>query len=91
MEKSESGKALFACDPHLEISRLPQFWYAVGIHIKDSLNVFGITTPGLPFVIMGHNGHSSWAFTVAGLDVTEFYSETINPDDSNEYLTHLST
>ncbi|MFQ5453622.1 MAG: penicillin acylase family protein, partial [Candidatus Zixiibacteriota bacterium] len=87
-EKSISGKAMLASDPHLELTRLPQFWYAVGLHIKnDSVNVLGITTPGLPFVIMGHNGQCAWAFTAGGLDITEYYVETINPENSNQYYT----
>jgi len=87
-QKSASGSAMLASDPHLEVRRLPQFWYYLGLHIKeDSLNVLGISTPGLPFIVMGHNGRSAWAFTVAGIDVNEYYKEKINPQDSSLYLT----
>ena len=86
--KSRSGKAMLASDPHLEISRLPQFWYCMGVHTtRDSMHVFGITTPGLPMFAMGHNGNAAWAFTAGGVDVTEFYEERINPNDSTQYLT----
>jgi len=80
---SSSGSALFASDPHLDISRLPQFWYVAGLHVRDSgLEVLGITTPGLPFVTMGHNGRAAWAFTVAGIDVHEYYFEQLNQDST---------
>lgn len=86
--KSESGRAIFASDPHLEIRSLPQFWYYLGIHIKENgQDVLGISTPGLPSIVMGHNGKTAWAFTVSGVDVNEYYQEKINPRDSTEYLT----
>jgi penicillin G amidase len=86
--KSASGKAILSSDPHLELSRLPQFWYALGVHVTaDSSGVLGITAPGLPYVIMGHNGMAAWSFTVGGVDVIDYYRESINPDDSAQYMT----
>jgi len=83
---SESGKVIFASDPHLDVTRLPQFWYYIGIHAKESnLNVMGIATPGLPVIVMGHNGEAAWAFTAGGIDVTDVYHEKINPEDSNQF------
>ncbi len=84
--KSASGHAMLASDPHLETRRLPQFWYMVGLHVEDpKTDVLGITTPGIPFVVMGHNGQAAWAFTVGGIDVTEIYIEKRNPEDSTLY------
>ncbi|MBN2423962.1 MAG: penicillin acylase family protein [Calditrichaceae bacterium] len=86
--KSASGHAILAGDPHLEISRLPQFWYYLGLHIEEtSTDVLGISTPGLPFIAMGHNGKIAWAFTVGGIDVNEYFIEKVNPEDSSQYLT----
>jgi penicillin amidase len=85
-ERSESEHAILSSDPHLDISRLPQFWYAVGIHVKDKFDIFGITTPGLPYVVMGHNGNSAWAFTVAGIDLTDYIEVKLNPENNNQYL-----
>jgi len=86
-QKSRSGRAIFANDPHLEVSRLPQFWYVVGIHTNDGqLDVVGITTPGIPAVVMGHNGDIAWAFTAAAIDVTDEYIEKVNPNNPDEYL-----
>ncbi len=84
--KSSSGNAILSSDPHLEIGRLPQFWYAVGLHIAaDSSGTVGISLPGLPFVVMGHNGKAAFAFTAAGIDVTEYYRETTQAEDSLVY------
>ena len=84
--RNRSGRAMLASDPHLEITRLPQFWYYVGLHIAETdLHAAGISIPGLPFIVMGHNRKTSWAFTAAGVDVTDYYREKLHPDDSNRY------
>lgn len=86
--RSASGKAILASDPHLEITRLPQFWYQLGIHIEETgASILGISTPGLPLITMGHNGHIAWAFTVSGVDVNEYFQEKFDPQDSTRYLT----
>lgn len=86
-QKSASGKAMFASDPHLETTRLPQFWYYLGLHIKDkNINALGITAAGLPFIVMGHNGNAAWAFTAGGVDITEYYLEKVNEQDTTQYL-----
>lgn len=83
---SESGSAMLVSDPHLELGRLPQFWYAAGIHIKESnTDAFGITTAGLPFFVMGHNKSSAWAFTAGGNDIVDYKSMRINSNGS-QYL-----
>ncbi len=85
--KSKSGFAMLASDPHLEVQRLPQFWYLCGLHVKNSnLQVLGISTPGLPFTVMGHNGQAAWAFTVGGIDVSEVFREKRHPQDSTLYF-----
>ncbi|MCH7879301.1 MAG: penicillin acylase family protein [candidate division Zixibacteria bacterium] len=85
-KKSSNGKALLAGDPHLDVTRLPQFWYAVGMHsAEDSFDAFGVTAPGLPFIAMGHNRTAAWTFTAAGIDLTDYFKERINADDSLQY------
>ena len=85
--KSKSGRAMLASDPHLETTRLPQFWYQVGLHIKETgADVLGISTPGLPFITMGHNKEAAWAFTVSGVDVNEYFIEKFSESDSTQYL-----
>jgi len=85
-QKTKQGAAILASDPHLDISMLPEFWYAAGVHVEeDSLNVFGLTTPGLPFLAYGRNDQAAWAFTAGGVDVSDYYLEKINPQDSHQY------
>lgn len=80
-EKSKSGAALHASDPHLDIDRAPGTWYAAGLHSQETFDSVGVTTPGLPFVAMGHNGRIAWAFTVAPVDVFELYRQPRHPED----------
>ena len=72
-EKSATGHALHASDPHLDYTMAPGLWYAAGIHTEQTLDVLGVTAPGLPFVAMGHNGRIAFAFTVAPVDLYEVY------------------
>ncbi len=86
--KSKSGQALLASDPHLEITRLPQFWYFAALHVRaDTINVMGISTPGIPLIVMGKNKKAAFAFTAGGVDITDYYSEKINPANPDQYMT----
>ncbi len=85
-KKSKSGFAMLASDPHLEISRLPQFWYMIGLHCpNENINVLGISSPGVPIIVFGHNGQAAWAFTAGGVDIADQYIEMVNPKDSTQY------
>lgn len=63
--RSASGHALLANDPHL-YPRIPPVWYVAHLQSADGLNVIGATLPGLPGVVIGHNGRIAWGVT-AGL------------------------
>ena len=81
---TRSGKPLLANDPHLAHS-LPSVWYM--IHLEaPGLDVSGVSFPGLPLVIIGHNRHIAWGVTNTGPDVQDLYSETFNIKDKNKYL-----
>jgi len=81
---TESGKPLLASDPHLGHS-VPSVWYM--IHLKGpGLNVSGVSLPGMPAVIIGHNQRIAWGMTNTGPDVQDLYAETFNPAAPNKYL-----
>ena len=44
-----------------------------------TLNVAGVTIPGLPFVVIGHNARIGWGLTNAGSDVQDFFVEQLDP------------
>jgi penicillin amidase len=79
-----SGKPLLANDPHLGHS-IPSVWYMAHL-TAPGLDVTGVTLPGLPLVIIGHNERIAWGMTNTGADVQDLYAESFNFRDLNKYL-----
>ncbi|MEM9983555.1 MAG: penicillin acylase family protein, partial [Bacteroidota bacterium] len=69
--RSASGKAMLADDPHLGLN-LPSIWHEVQLS-APGINVYGVTLPGIPGVIIGFNDSISWGLTNAGFDVLDHY------------------
>jgi len=78
-----TGKPLLANDTHLDLM-MPSIWYEVHLTAPD-WNVKGLTLPGAPMVIIGHNERIAWGFTNNGADVQDLYIETLNPVSPDEY------
>ncbi len=78
-----TGKPLLANDPHLEFS-LPSTWYQVHLQ-APGLNVAGVSLPGVPCIIVGHNDRIAWGVTNLGYDVQDFYIEKLDPN-TGRYL-----
>lgn len=82
--KSETGLPLLANDIHLPIGT-PSPWYE--IHLSGGgLNVIGLSTPGLPYVIAGHNNDLAWGVASALIDNQDLFLEKINPNKRGQYL-----
>ncbi len=72
-----SGKPILENDPHLEFAS-PAAWYM--IHLKaPGLNVIGVSLPGMPSVIIGHNDRIAWGVTNLQFDVQDLYDEKLDP------------
>jgi penicillin amidase len=80
-----SGRPLLANDPHLAASA-PSIWYLVHLS-APGVRVAGVTAPGLPGVIIGHNDRIAWGFTNVGPDVQDVYIEKFDPANPLRYLT----
>jgi penicillin amidase len=72
-----SRRPLLAGDPHLEFS-LPSAWHVVHIG-GPRLNVYGVTLPGVPGVLAGHNDRIAWSITSLSFDVQDLYVEKFDP------------
>ena len=83
-EKSETGMPLLANDMHLGFMS-PGIWYQMHHVVEGKLDVTGVVLPGQPYVITGHNEDIAWGMTNLTVDNLDFYLETINPQDSNQY------
>ena len=72
-----TGKPLLSNDMHLG-HQMPNLWYEA--HLRSgNFDVAGVTLPGMPFVIVGHNQRIAWGFTNVGPTVTDVYIENFNP------------
>jgi penicillin amidase len=78
-KRSATGNALLAGDPHLELS-LPSIWYEAQLVVPGTLDVYGVTIPGLPAIIIGFNRDIAWTVTNTGADVLDFYTEKVDND-----------
>ena len=81
--KTRSGKPLLAGDPHLSLS-LPAIWYEAHL-ITPTMNVYGVTIPGAPTIIVGFNDHVAWTPTNTGADVVDFYSVKFSDAAQTQY------
>ncbi len=77
---SATGAPLLAGDPHLGFS-MPGIWYLARLDMPGGV-LAGATAPGVPFLVMGHNGHIAWTFTTTGADTQDVFVETPLPDGS---------
>jgi penicillin G amidase len=73
-----SGKPLLSNDMHLD-HQMPNLWFEA--HLKTTtgnFDVAGVTLPGVPFVIVGHNQRIGWGFTNVGPTVEDEFIEEFN-------------
>ena len=78
-----SGAPMLAGDPHLGFA-MPGTWYLARIELPGRV-LAGATAPGVPFIILGHNGRVAWTFTTTGADVQDLFIET--PAGPGAYVT----
>ena len=82
--KSTTGKPILSNDIHLGLS-LPSLWYEVQL-TSPSQNVYGITLPGAPGVILGFNPKLAWGVTNGGTDIMDWYQLRYRDENRSEYL-----
>ena len=71
-----SGKPLLSNDMHLGLTE-PNIWFMADLR-APGYHAAGVTLPGLPFVIAGHNEHVAWGFTALYADVQDLYIEKLD-------------
>ncbi|MFL6375551.1 MAG: penicillin acylase family protein, partial [Pyrinomonadaceae bacterium] len=75
-KRTVDGKPILENDPHLQATA-PGIWYM--IHLSTpTMRVAGVTFPGGPGVVLGHNEFIAWGATNVGPDVQDVYAETFN-------------
>jgi penicillin G amidase len=83
-----TGKPLLSNDMHLTHS-VPGIWYQADLEAPTptgEFHVTGVSLPGVPFIIVGHNTHIAWGFTNLGADVQDVFIEhTRGTGDTAEF------
>src|SRR5579875_1574642 len=76
--------AMLAGDPHLP-QTLPSVWYEAAL-AAPGLDVSGITVPGVPGVLIGHNSRIAWSLTDTQNQAALFYTERTSKDHPGRYF-----
>jgi len=84
-DQTTTGSPILANDPHLWLAT-PGVWYLARID-APGLHLAGATSPGVPFVVLGHNDRIAWGMTTTHSDTQDIYIERLDPGDPARYLT----
>ncbi len=75
--KSAYRGALFANDPHVHYSKIPNDWYIV--HLKcGEFEAAGAQVAGAPFLVLGYNDAVAWGITNNNADIVDLFFENID-------------
>ena len=77
-ERTADGAALLANDPHL-MATAPGLWYELELS-APGLHAAGLSLPGVPLVLIGHNADLAWGFTSAIADTQDLFLERPTAD-----------
>ncbi len=83
--RTHDGKPMLANDPHLP-ALVPSLWHMAHLSMPG-LRVAGVTAPGAPGIILGHNEHFAWGATNLAPDVQDLYLEKFDPANPKKYQT----
>ena len=78
------GRSMLAGDPHLP-QTIPSIWYQVALS-APGYQVGGVSVPGLPGVLLGHNDHIAWSLTDTQNQATLFYTEQTSKSRPGQYF-----
>lgn len=77
-ERSATGGALLASDPHLEVNRLPAIWYEAAARWGEHY-VLGATLPGCPLFAVARTERLAWGVTYMKGDTIDYFIEDCRP------------
>ncbi|MES2767300.1 MAG: penicillin acylase family protein [Bacteroidota bacterium] len=76
--------AVLANDPHLTLS-MPARWYQAHLTCP-TMNVTGLTVPGIPLFIAGRNNSIAWGITNMMADDVDFFIEKLDSAKKTMYV-----
>jgi len=78
-----TGSPILCNDPHLG-QAVPSIWYECHL-VAGDIDVIGVSFPGTPGIVIGHNQHIAWGLTNAVSDVEDLYVEKFNLQNPHQY------
>jgi len=81
--RSMNGSTYLCNDMHLAMM-LPAIWYECHL-VSENFNVSGVSLPGVPMIMVGHNNDIAWGMTLAYTDAEDLFIEKMNPDNPEQY------
>jgi penicillin amidase len=82
-DKMITGAAALCNDPHLLINT-PNIWYENHL-VAPSYEVTGVSIPGVPFILIGHNDKIAWGATLTYADIQDTYIEKFTSPEGSQY------
>jgi penicillin G amidase len=88
--------ALIAGDMHLEL-RAPNIWFRARLIYPntrrkgETVDVSGVSLPGVPGIVAGSNRHIAWAFTNSYGDWADWVRLQLDPNDKTRYRSGAGT
>ncbi len=82
--RSTTGYPLLCNDMHLPLNA-PSLWIYNHLRSEDGLHVAGVSLPGAPGVMVGHNASIAWGMTLAFTDCEDLYVEQVDPAHPHRY------
>ena len=83
-EKTQSGFPILCNDPHLRLT-LPSIWFENHIN-TPTIDAYGVSVPGIPFILIGFNKNVAWGETNVGQDVADWYQINWTDSSHQSYL-----
>ncbi|MBM3709464.1 MAG: penicillin acylase family protein [Actinobacteria bacterium] len=82
-ERTDTGMPILCNDMHLSLM-LPSIWYEVHL-VAEQYNVTGVSLPGVPMIMVGHNTYIGWGMTLAFTDCEDLYIEEFDTENGRRY------
>ncbi len=82
-ERTVTGKPFLCNDMHMPMMA-PTIWYENHLSSGD-FHVTGVSIPGIPLIVGGHNDSIAWGMTVAFTDCEDLFVEKFDPENPRRY------
>ncbi len=84
-ERSATGGALLASDPHLEVNRLPSIWYEAVLRFEGEQYLAGATLPGCPLYAVARTNRVAWGVTYMKGDTVDYFVEDCRQSETGAW------